>query len=168
MSTRSRETGANSPAGSRMEPKSELTDEQWRLIADLFPHEDRSGQRGRPAIEPRRCVEGILWVLRSGARWKDLPSCFPSYPTCWRRFRQWTEQGVWEKAWGRLLRKLDRQGRVNLSETIADGTFSSAKKGARRSERPNAARGPRPWSWPMRGACHLRRPSRAPVRMNRR
>lgn len=64
MSFRSREVAV----GSRMEPQSELSDDQWLLIADLFPYDPRTGQRGRPAIEPRACVEGILWVLRSGAR----------------------------------------------------------------------------------------------------
>lgn len=145
MSFRSREV----PAGSRMEPKSELTDDQWRLIADLFPYDPRTGQRGRPAIEPRACVEGILWVLRSGARWKDLPDRFPSYPTCWRRFRQWTAAGLWAKAWARLLRALEREGRIDLTETLADGTFSSAKKGAKWSAKPNVAKEPRSWSSPM-------------------
>ena len=130
MSVRSRDIGANGPAGSKMEPKYELTDEQWRLISDLFPHDARPGCRGRPLIEPRRCVEGILWILRTGARWKDLPGWFPSPTTCWRRFQRWTEAGIWEQAWARLLRKLDRSRHINWDETIADGTFSSAKKGA--------------------------------------
>ena len=159
MSFRSREVAA----GSRMEPKSELSDEQWRLIADLFPYDPRTGQRGRPTVEPRACVEGILWVLRSGARWKDLPDRFPSYPTCWRRFRQWTANGIWTKAWSRLLRVLDRQGRIDLSETLADGTFSSAKKGAKWSAKPNAAKAPRSWSLPTARDCLSRQPSPVPV-----
>ena len=164
MSERSRNSGANRPAGSRMEPKSELTDEQWRLIADLFPHESRTGQVGRPTVEPRRCVEGILWVLRSGARWKDLPTHFPSYPTCWRRFQQWTAAGIWAKAWARLLRTLQRQGRLDLSEVIADGTFSPAKKGGKWSARPNAARELRRWSLPTHAVCPSRQLLPAPVR----
>lgn len=163
MSKRSRSAGAESPSGSRMEPKSELTDEQWRLIADLFPHDPRNGERGRPVIEPRACVEGIIWVLRSGARWKDLPDRFPSYPTCWRRFRHWTANGVWAKAWSRLLRKLDRQSRIDLSETIADGTFSSAKKGVNWSAKPNGAKEPRPWFSRMPMVCPSRQPLPAPV-----
>ena len=165
MRIRSRESGALSPAGSRTEPKSELTDDQWRLIADLFPYDPRTGLVGRPAIEPRRCFEGIVWVLRSGARWRDLPSCFPSPATCWRRFQEWTRDGLWEKAWARLLRKLDGQGRVDLSETFADGTFSPAKKGANWSARPNAAREPRSWCSPMVTASPWERPSPAPVLM---
>jgi transposase len=68
-------------------------------------------------------------MLRTGARWKDLPKRFPSPSTCWRRLRDWTEAGIWEQAWSRLLRWLDANGQLNTEETFADGTFSSAKKG---------------------------------------
>lgn len=115
--------------GSTTEPEYELTDEQWNLIADLFPELPRSPRGGRPAAGSRACFEGICWVLRRGARWKDLPAHFPSPSTCWRRLRDWSERGAWEQAWSRLLRKLDRVGRVQTEEAIADGTFSSAKKG---------------------------------------
>ena len=68
-----------------------LTDEQWALIADLFaPPRRNPSDPGRPRADVRHCFEGILWVLRSGARWKDLPRSFPSYVTCWRRFMEWS------------------------------------------------------------------------------
>ena len=121
---------ARASMGSRMEPEFELTDEQWRLISDLFPDKPRSPQGGRPPQCPRLCFEAIVWLLRSGARWKDIPSHLPSPSTCWRRFKEWTESGIWTKAWRRLLGKLRRDGQVDFSETIADGTFSPAKKGA--------------------------------------
>ena len=128
MADRSR-WAVESLTGSTMEPSFELTDEQWLLIADLFPDGAVGPKGGRPPVPSRPCVEGILWILRTGARWKDLPKSFPSPATCWRRLKLWTEAGIWEKAWGRLLRKLDRQGSVNREESIADGMFSSAKKG---------------------------------------
>ena len=56
--------------GSRTAPKPYLSDEQWLLIADLFPHPPVSPQGGRPRVLPRPCLEGILWVLTSGARWQ--------------------------------------------------------------------------------------------------
>lgn len=121
---------AESSHGSTKELDKQLTDEQWLLIANLFPDPPPSPKGGRPRAPTRDCVEGILWVLRSGARWKDLPQGFPSPPTCWRRFREWTEAGIWKQAWARLLRKLDRGGRIDWSESMADGTFASAKKGA--------------------------------------
>lgn len=130
MTNRSR--GAKkSPAGSRTEPNFELTNEQWLRIAHLFPEPVKSPKGGRPTASNRACFEGILFILRSGARWKDMPSHFPSDTTCWRRHKQWTEAGIWEKAWASLVRSLDRRGRVHLDEAIADGTFSSAKKGVK-------------------------------------
>ena len=147
MTDRSRRA-VETPTGSTMEPEFELTDEQWNLISDLFPEALRRPQGGRPPAPTRPCVEGILWILRSGARWKDLPKHFPSSTTCWRRHRDWTEAGIWEKAWARLVRKLDRQGRVKHEESFADGTFSSAKKGVKRSARPSAAKAPRLWCSP--------------------
>ena len=146
MRKRSRKGTSVPKSGSRTEPKYELTDEQWQLIADLFPHKKPSRKGGRPGADPRACFEGILWILRTGAPWKDLPSRFPSPTTCWRRLNEWTQAGLWEKAWGRLVRKLDRQGKVHRDESFADGTFSPAKKGANSLAKRNAVREPRSWS----------------------
>ena len=71
MSKRSRKRRAKARARSRMEPEPQLSDEQWSLIADLFPDEPPSEKGGRPRRTSRECVEGILWVFRSGARWID-------------------------------------------------------------------------------------------------
>ena len=125
---------------SRTEPQPELTDKQWFLIADLFDNPDPSPDGGRPRIEPRPCLQAVIWVLRTGARWKDLPKHFPSPSTCWRRHRDWTAAGLLATAWRRLLMKLDRRGRLHWNESFADGTFVPAKKGAQRSASPSAAR----------------------------
>jgi transposase len=111
-------------------PQPQLTDEQWLLISDVFPVPVPDPRGGRPRTDARRCLEGILWVLRSGARWKDLPRSFPSYVTCWRRFVEWSSAGVWDQAWRRLVEQLDRRGDVDWEQGFADGTFASAKKGA--------------------------------------
>ena len=126
---------SDEPVGSRMEPdlnisQRQLTDEQWLLISDVFPVPAPDPRGGRPRTDARRCLEGILWVLRSGARWKDLPRSFPSYVTCWRRFVEWSSAGVWDQAWRRLLEQLDLGGDVDWEQGFADGTFASAKKGA--------------------------------------
>ena len=153
MANRSR-WAVESPTGSMMEPNCfELTDEQWQLISDLFPESSIGPKGGRPPAPSRDCVEGILWILRSGARWKDLPKCFPSYVTCWRRHKEWTEAGVWQKAWARLARALHREGYVDHEESFADGTFSPAKKGENALVRPSAAKVPRSWSSSMATVC---------------
>ncbi len=147
MKKRSR-PAVKSPEGSKMEPEFELTDEQWLLIEDLFLESPVGPKGGRPVAASRLCFEGILWILRTGARWKDMPACFPSGTTCWRRHRAWTRAGIWKKAWARLARRLDREGRIDREESFADGTFSSAKKGVKRLARRNGARAPRLWSLP--------------------
>ena len=130
-------TWGRNRTGARTVLASELTDGQWNLIKDLFVERPTGG---RPRVAPRPCLEGILWVLRSGARWKDLPTHFPSYPTCWRRLGEWMEAGIFEEAWRRVLHKLDARGRIDWRTAMADATFASAKKGAPTSVPPSGAR----------------------------
>ena len=127
--------------------KPELTDAQWAKIEPLLPPMRRSPKGGRRPIGNRRCFEGILWVLRSGARWKDLPASYPSPSTCWRRLRDWEDQGVWLAIWRAFLAELDEKGQLDWAETFADGSFAPAKKGAPVSERPNVERVRSGWWW---------------------
>jgi len=71
-----------------MARREELTDEQWDLIAPLFEKTDEIQTRGRPPREAREVMNGVLWILRCGARWADLPDRFPPYQTCHRRFQE--------------------------------------------------------------------------------
>ena len=149
MPHRTREASLEAGTGPKMEPELQLTDEQWKLISDFFPDPPRNPKGGRPLAPARDCLEGVLWILRTGARWSDMPKRFPSGSTCWRRHKEWTESGLWERVQGRLLRKLDRQGKVEHEESIADATFSAAKKGASMLARQSAAREPKPCCLPM-------------------
>jgi transposase len=124
--------------------KAFLSDEQWAKIEPLLP---KVRSRGRPWAEKRRVLEGILWVLKTGARWRDLPKEYPSASTCWRRLRQWEEQDVWLKIWRQFLSELDQQGRLDWSESFLDGSFAPAKKGATASEKPSAAKARSGWWW---------------------
>ena len=125
----------------------QLTDEQWNKIEPLLPTPVASPKGGRRRIGDRPCFEGILWVLRSGARWKDLPERYPSPSTCWRRLRDWEDAGVWLAIWRAFLGELDEHGRLDWEETFADGSFAPAKKGACASARPNAAKVRSGWWW---------------------
>lgn len=125
-----------------------LTDEQWELIGPLLPKpKRRKDKRGRPPTPNRACFEGILWVLYTGAAWRFLPDEYPSPATCWRRLRQWEQQGVWVDAWRALLGALDEQGLLRWDETFMDGSFAPAKKGALPSEKPSGARERSGWYW---------------------
>lgn len=104
----------------------EVSDAQWALIAPLLPPKKH---RGRPRADDRRTIEGILWVLRSGARWCDLPLEYGSDSTCHRRLQEWQAQGVWERIWTTFLGALDAQGKLDWEKAFLDGSFVPAKKG---------------------------------------
>jgi len=118
----------------------EISDRKWEKLAPLLPPPPRSPKGGQEPAPNRACFEGILWLMRSGARYKDMPKHFPSGSTCWRRLKWWNEQGALLNAWQQILKLLDQKGRINWKECFADGEFASAKKGVRWSARPSGAR----------------------------
>jgi len=106
----------------------ELTDKQWEVIQSLLP---KPSWTGRPRANDRRTINGILWVLRTGARWADMPRQYGAPSTCHERLQTWQQQAVWEGIWRALLSSLDEQGKLDWSKALLDGTFVIAKKGAR-------------------------------------
>ena len=116
-------------AASRTDDRSQLTDDQWLLIEDLFDWQPPPRAGGRPAIPPRAALDALLWMLRNGGPWQDLPKYFPSESTCRRRLREWTEKGILTEVWSRLVELSDELGEVDWEQLIADGTFCRAKKG---------------------------------------
>ena len=129
-----------------MRDPSLLSEPQWNKIAPLLP-KPRRARRGRPPADQRLVLEGILWVLRSGARWRDLPAEYPSASTCWRRLRAWEERDVWLRIWRALLGQLDAQGKLNWEEVFLDGSFAPAKKGGSAWVKPNVAKVQSGWWW---------------------
>jgi transposase len=117
-----------------------LTDKQWQRIAPHLPEHLPSPKGGRPRADDRECLEGILWLLRSGARWQDIPVDLPSGSTCWRRLQEWAGEEVLEEVQAVLIAELHELGRIDLDELLADATFIRAKKGGWRSARPRPAR----------------------------
>ena len=127
----------------------DLTDEQWAIIEPLIPTEERSPRRkrGRPWRDPREVLNGSLWILRTGAPWKDLPERYPPYQTCHRRFQRWVRQGLMEAILRALAQDLKERGGLDVSECFIDGTFVVAKKGAQGWERPSGAKVRSSWQW---------------------
>jgi transposase len=70
-----------------------LTDFEWRVIEPLLPNKPR----GVPRVDDRRVLNGIFWVLRSGAPWRDLPERYGPRTTCYKRFARWRKAGVWDR-----------------------------------------------------------------------
>lgn len=117
-----------------------LTDEQWARIAPHLPKHPPSPKGGRPRENDRECLEGILWLLRTGSPWQQIPVDFPSGSTCWRRLQEWAGEGVLADLHAILIEELDDLGKLDLDELLADATFIRAKKGATRWEKPRLAR----------------------------
>jgi transposase len=125
----------------------DLTNEQWER---LKPHVPEKKRLGRPRRDAREVLNGILWVLKTGARWQDLPERYPSYQTCHRRFQEWVKLGVIERMLEQLAQDLHEQGELDLSECFIDGSFVAAKKGVLMLARPRKAKGRNLWSSQMR------------------
>jgi transposase len=131
-----------------MTPRDELTEIQWTYIESLIPRQKvRADGKGRPRRSNREIVNGILWVLRTGARWKDMPEKFPPYQTCHRRLQEWVRSGRLRAILESLAKDLEDRGKFNLEECFIDATFVVAKKGAPVSEKPSGARGLSSWQW---------------------
>jgi transposase len=113
--------------------KPELTQAQWERVKEFLPKHPKQPKGGRPWVDDRACFDGILWILRMGARWNDIPTPGTSGVTCWRRLQQWEKAGVWVKAWRAYLGQLDQRGLLNWEEAFVDGSFAQAKRGAPRS-----------------------------------
>ena len=125
---------------------SDLTDSQWDFIEPHIPPLPVRGDgKGRPWRNSREVLNGILWILRTGAHWSELPDSYPPYQTCHRRFQQWVKQGVIDCILEALAEDLERRGHINLDECFIDGSFSSAKKGGVEWDQPKEARVPRSW-----------------------
>ena len=129
------------------QPKPFLSNKQWQRIEPLLPKLAKSKRGGRPWAENRAVLEGILWILRTGARWKDMPGEYPSPSTCWRRLRRWEEAGVWLAIWRAFLRTLDERQQLKWSEAFIDGSFAAAKKGALESVKLSGGKAQSGWWW---------------------
>jgi transposase len=126
----------------------DLTDGQGDELKPIIPVPPRRADgRGRPWRDPRGILNGILWILRTGAQWQDLPPRYPPSQTCHRRFQHGVRSGVFERSLQALATDLRERGALDLSECFIDGTFVVAKKGGAGWERPSGARGRRSWPW---------------------
>jgi transposase len=110
---------------------------KWEILEPfLRPLPRRADGRGRPWKDSRAVLNGILWLLRTGAPWADLPDRYPSYQTCHRRFQRWTRGGVLKGLLQLLAQALYDEGYLDLDEAFIDGSFAPAKKGGIGEQRP--------------------------------
>ena len=126
----------------------DLTDEQWAVVEPLIgAMPKRADGRGRPWRDSREVLNGILWILPTGAQWADLPDRYPPYQTCRRQFQRWVREGTFERVLEALAQDLKERGKLDISECFIDGTFIVAKKGAAAWVRPSGEQGRSSWQW---------------------
>lgn len=106
----------------------ELTDEQWAKIEPLLPAQ--KPRRGRPNTDHRLVVNGILWVLKSGAPWRDLPERYGKVGTISSRFYRWVAAGVWQRVLEALRSQADEQGQIDWEVHMLDGSVVRAHQHA--------------------------------------
>lgn len=119
-----------------------VSDRLWAEVEPLLPKVQRRFRYpGRRRHDDRACLEGILFVLRFGVPWQELPAVegWPSGQTCWRRFREWEQAGVWGAVLVRMQELLAEEGQLDPSRAIVDASLVDAKKGAARLAARSAA-----------------------------
>jgi transposase len=121
----------------------ELTDEEWAILDPLLPPE-RSGKAGNPYRSHRMVLNGIFWILRSGAPWRDLPEHYGPWTTVYDRFRHWRDNGLFEKILNKLEARARRAERIDFEFSAVDGSTVRAHKSAagalkKKGSRPSKA-----------------------------
>jgi transposase len=96
----------------------ELTDEQWKLIATIMPCKKPGGQWN----DHRTTLNGMMWILKSGSTWRDLPERYGSWKSVYHRFQRWTDDGTIDKILDRLRLKLDKEGYIDWDVWCVDGS----------------------------------------------
>jgi transposase len=131
--------------------KALVSDQLWALLAPLLPSPRPRPKGGRPPVEDRKALAGIVFVLKSGIPWEMLPQemgCGCGM-TCWRRLRDWQRAGVWARLHRVLLDRLGAANAIDWSRCSLDSASVAAKRGARSPARtrPTAASPARSGTW---------------------
>ncbi len=103
-----------------------ISDELWEVIEPLLPPEAKTG---RPRADDRQTIDGILYVLKTGIPWNDLPEKYGDDVTAWRRLKEWEEKGVWKRVMDALVAKGYSMGIVDMDSLSIDSDTIPAKKG---------------------------------------
>src|SRR5580700_1382446 len=117
----------------------ELSDRQWARIAPLFSRRARAHSPGRPPTDHRALVNGILWILHTGAPWRDLPERYGAWETVFYHFNRRREDGTWNRVATSLLDQLDDQGLIDHDLWCIDGSVIRASRAAAGAKKKDAA-----------------------------
>jgi len=114
--------------------RGDLSEAEWLVLRDLLPIAAANRGRGRPPEENRSIINGILWRLRCGTPWRDVPVKYGNWNTIYRRFRRWSEAGVWEAVSVTLAEIMADSGHYSIDSTTVHAHISAA--GGKRMARP--------------------------------
>lgn len=106
----------------------DVTDEQWERLRPLLP--PHKARRGRPPKDHRPIVNGMLWLLRTGAPWRDLPESYGPWQTVATRFYRWRRAGIWDQVLAQVQEEADAKGDLDWSLHHVDGTIIRAHQHA--------------------------------------
>lgn len=109
--------------------RGDLSNGNWLKIEPLLPPE-HSGKKGRPYVGHRQVLNGILWRMRTGASWRDIPSRYGPHQTCYDRFVRWLRSGLWLKLLQTLQAQADVAGQLDWSQSSVDGSVIRAHQHA--------------------------------------
>lgn len=120
--------------------RGDLSNSKWEKLQPFLPPQKPAA--GRPAHDHRTILNGILWILRTGAPWRDLPERYGPWPTVYSRFQRWRKAGIWERILAELQAQGDRLGEVDWEIHFLDGSVvrahqhaAGAKKAVRKPKR---------------------------------
>jgi transposase len=113
----------------------EISDRQWTRLAPLLSGRHHPAKAGRPPCDLRTIVNGILWILHTGAPWRDLPERYGPCKTVFARFNRWRRDGTWNRVATALLDELDDKGLIDHDLWCIDGTVIRASRAAAGAEK---------------------------------
>jgi transposase len=119
--------------------RGDLSEAEWWLLKDLLPPE--RGRKNRPALDNRPIVNGILWRIRTGAPWRDVPEKYGKWMTVYQRFRRWSQAGIWEAVATTLVQAMADNSRHSIDSTTVRAHISAAGAKGGLVNRLLAARG---------------------------
>lgn len=111
----------------------EVSDELWNIVQPILETLDPVGHTGRPRIDQRAALNGIIYQMRSGCQWNHLPRQFGDDASVHRTFQRWVEKGVLERLWARLVEDCAELGGVDWRWQSADGAMGKARFGGTKS-----------------------------------
>lgn len=107
--------------------RTDLSERQWR---QLEPHLPRNPQHGHAYVDHRRVLNGILWRLKTGAPWRDVPARYGAWQTCYDRFVRWSRSGTWARILTLLQAKADASGQIDWEGAALDSAHVKAHRSA--------------------------------------